>query len=183
MASAPRGLDDRLLDALGEIEAHAYDGKAWRVARQGRPVLDGSRGAGRWNPRHLSVLYTSKEADGARAETYFHLSLGQSVFPSRMKHLLYELALQTDRKLFLADISKLKELGVEESRYTELLYSRTQEIADAAAFLGFHGIIAPSARYKCENIMLFLRSFNLENIKIISEEAVNWAEWQQRQIS
>lgn len=181
MASEHGGHDDRLLDALGEIEAHAYDGKAWRVVRKGLPVLDGSRGSGRWNPLHLSVLYTSKEADGARAEIYFHLSLGQSVFPSRMKHLLHELALKTDRTLFLADMSKLKELGVEESRYADLLNSRTQEIADAAAFLGFHGIIAPSARYNGENIMLFLGSFNLENIEIISEEAVDWAEWRQRQ--
>ncbi len=63
-----RGHDDRLLDALDDLERHAFEGSTWRVVREGRAAFDGSRGSGRWNPSELSVLYTSVEAEGALSE-------------------------------------------------------------------------------------------------------------------
>lgn len=177
MADGQRVHDDRLLDALDELEGQAFDGTIWRVVREGRSVLDGSRGAGRWNPSHLSVLYSAKEADGAIAEINFHLSRGQSVFPSKMRHSLYELKITTDRTLILANMADLVALGVEEIKYKQMLYSRTQDIAAAAAFMGFNGIVSPSARFNCENLVLFLDSFNLENIETISEVSINWTDW------
>ena len=177
MSGARRAHDDRLLDALGEIEGEVYAGPMWRVVREGRAVFDGSRGSGRWNPSDLSVLYGAKEPDGAVAETHFHLSQGQSVFPSRMRHVLHELVVLTGRTLVLANISQLVALGVEEARYSEILYARTQEIADAAAFIGFDGIIAPSARWSCENVVLFLDAFNLEDARVVGETPVDWKAW------
>ena len=82
-----------------------------------------------------------------------------------------------ERTLILASMADLIELGVEEEKYPSMLYPRTQEIADAAAFMGFDGIISPSARYDCENLVLFLDKFNLENIDTVSETPVNWADW------
>lgn len=181
MAGAGRVHDDRLLDALEELEGSVFDGTIWRVVREGRWVLDGSRGSGRWNPTDLSVLYSAREANGAIAEIHFHLSRGQSVFPSRMKHKLFKLKVITERTLMLASIADLVALGVDEAQYSTMLYSRTQEIAAAAAFMGFDGIISPSARYDCDNLVLFLGNFNLENIETIAETPINWAEWRQRQ--
>ncbi len=152
----------------------------WRVVREGRSVFDGSRGAGRWNPNHLSVLYGSAEADGVIAEIHFHLSQGQSVFPSRMRHALHELQISTKRTLVLADLGQLTGLGVDEHRYREMLYGRTREIADAAAFLGFDGLIAPSARWSCETIVLFLDTFNLEGIQPLTLSPIDWVEWRAR---
>jgi RES domain-containing protein len=180
MIGGRRAHDDRLLDALGEIDGEVYSGPMWRVAREGRAVFDGSRGSGRWNPSHLSVLYGAKEADGAVAEIHFHLSQGQSVFPSRMRHVLHELKVLTDRTLVLANLGQLVALGADEARYNEILYSRTQEIADAAAFIGFDGIIAPSARWSCENVVLFLDAFNLEEISIVEETPVDWKSWRMK---
>ncbi len=178
--SGRRAHDDRLLDALSKITGVSFEGTVWRVVRKGRAVLDESRPAGRWNPRHLSVLYTAMEAEGALAEMYFHLSRGQSVFPSRMEHVLHELNIRTNQTLNLADMAKLVELGVDETRYMEMLYPRTQEIADAAAFLGFDGIIAQSARYPCEVVVLFLDKFDLESIEVASEAEVDWNDWRKR---
>jgi len=177
MTGVRRVHDDRLLDALDELEGSAFDGTIWRVVREGRSVLDGSRGSGRWNPSDLNVLYSARKADGAIAEIYFHLSRGQPVFPSRMKHRLFELKVITDRTLMLANMADLVALGVDEAQYSHILYARTQEIAAAAAFMGFDGIISPSARYDCDNLMLFLDGFNLENIKTVAETPIDWAEW------
>ena len=74
-------------------------------------------------------------------------------------------------------MADLVALGVEQSKYPSILYPRTQEIAAAAAFMGFDGIISPSARFDCENIVLFLDSFNLKNIETVSETAIDWGDW------
>jgi RES domain-containing protein len=173
-------LDDRLLDLVGVIEGVPYDGVMWRVVREGRDVLDGSRGSGRWNTADMSVLYGAAERDGAIAEIHFHLSRGQAVFPSRMRHDVFELAVTTRRTLVLADMAQLVRLGVEESRYRDLLYGRTQEIGAAAAFLGFDGLIVPSARWDCRNIVLFLEAIALEDVRTVSRVPVDWAGWRRR---
>lgn len=177
-----RALDDRLLDLVGAIEGQPFDGTMWRVVRQGRHVLDGSRGSGRWNTAEMSVLYGGAERDGALAEINFHLSRGQSVFPSRMRHDLFELAVKTRQTLVLADMAQLKVLGVEDSRYREMLYDRTQEIGAAAAFLGFDGLIVPSARWECQNIVLFLDAINLEEVRMVSSEPVDWQAWRRANV-
>lgn len=177
MTAGHGGHDFRLLDALEEIKGIGFAGNIWRVVRSQRSVFDGSRGSGRWNPSDLEVLYAAQEADGALAEIHFHLSLGQRIFPTRIQHTLYQLSVKMGQTLHLVDMDALIALGVEPSRYGEMLYHRTQEIADAAAFLGFDGLIAPSARWTCQNLVLFLDSFNIEDLDIISEEDVNWAEW------
>ena len=174
-----RALDDRLLDVVGAFEGQPFDGTMWRVVRTGRDVLDGSRGSGRWNTSEMSVLYGAAEQDGAIAEINFHLNLGQSVFPSRMRHDLFELAVKARQTLMLADVEQLKRLGVDDSRYRELLYTRTQEIGAAAAFLGFDGLIVPSARWNCQNIILFLDVIDLEEIRTISSQPVDWKAWRQ----
>lgn len=174
-----RALDDRLLDLVGGIKAQAYEGPMWRVVRKGRDVLDGSRGSGRWNTSEMSVLYGAAIPDGAISEIHFHLSRGQSVFPSKMQHDLFELSVKAQQTLVLADMDQLRRLGVEDSRYRELLYNRTQEIAAAASFLGFDGLIAPSARWECQNIVLFLDAIDMHEIRTISSQPVDWKAWRQ----
>lgn len=172
-----RALDDRLLDLVGAIEGKPFDGAMWRVVGTGRDVLDGSRGSGRWNTSEMSVLYGAVDRDGAIAEINFHLSRGQSVFPSRMRHDLFELGVRAHQTLVLADMEQLKRLGVDDSRYRELLYNRTQEIGAAASFLGFDGLIVPSARWSCQNIVLFLDAINIEDVRTISVQPVDWKIW------
>ena len=174
-----RALDDRLLDLVGAIEGQPFEGTMWRVVKTGRDVLNGSRGTGRWNTAEMSVLYGAAEREGALAEIHFHLSRGQSVFPSRMRHDVFELAVKTSQTLVLADMGQLERLGIDQSRYRELLYNRTQEIGAAAAFLGFDGLMVPSARWECRNIVLFLDAIDLEDVRTVSVEPVDWKAWRQ----
>lgn len=125
----------------------------------------------------MSVLYGAAEPDGAIAEIHFHLSRGQSVFPSRMTHDLFELTVTASQTLVLADMDQLSRLGIEKSRYRELLYDRTREIAAAASFLGFDGLIAPSARGSCNNIVLFLDHIDLDAIRTESVQPIDWQKW------
>ena len=74
----------------------------------------------------------------------------------------------------------LVRLGVEESRFPEILYGRTQEIGDAAYFLGFDGIIAPSARWACLNAVLFVDRIAPNRIEPIKANKVDWERWRRR---
>ena len=82
----------------------------------------------------------------------------------------------------LADPAILGKLGVDVSRYRDRDYSQTQPIADAAYFLGFDGLIAPSARWQCANAVLFTDRLAPGDIEIArSDEApVDWEDWRKR---
>lgn len=175
-----RSHDDRLLDAIGAIAPVRYEKAVWRCVRDGRPPTDGSRGSGRWNPSDLSVLYCAEEPDGALAEIYFHLSRGQPVFPSRLRHRLWKLSADLSGALMLLDLDQLARLGVEKSRYRDILYARTREIGAAAAFLGFDGLVAPSARFDCANLVVFLGNAAPEALSETGSEAVDWRAYMAR---
>lgn len=170
----PRDLE--LLDALDALERTPYDGSAWRAIREGRSPLVGHPSGGRWDPGTFDVIYTSLDPEGALAELYFHLSR-QPLFPSRPFHL-HQLAVRTRSTLRFADLRDLQPLGVDPSEYSTLLYERTQEIGDAAAFLGFDGIIAPSARSPFLNLVLFVEHLQADDLELVDSSRIDWRKWE-----
>lgn len=177
-----RARDLALLDALDAHEGIQYEGEVWRIAREERDPLQGFAAGGRWDPGSFEVLYTSLLREGALEEVYFHLSR-QPVFPSRIRSVLHRVALRTRRTLRLADLAAVESLGVSVAAYSGLAYARTQEIGDAAAFLGFDGIIAPSARWPCQNLVLFAGRFSPGELTVVDSEAVDWADWKLRRLA
>ncbi len=79
----------------------------------------------------------------------------------------------------LADLPTLARLGVDTDRYADRDYSRTQPIAEAAFFLGFDGLIAPSARWRCLNFVLFTERIAPQQIEVLSTECkpIDWRLW------
>jgi RES domain-containing protein len=165
--------DPALLDALDAFDRVSYAAKTWRVVRDGRDPLQGSASGGRWDPTLFDVLYTSLDPDGALAEVHFHLSR-QPVFPSKIAYGLHRIRVKTEKTLRLPDLDAMVPLGVDPTRYREILYETTQAIADAAYFLGFDSIIAPNARWSCQNLILFTDQIELLNLEIIDSSEVNW---------
>jgi RES domain-containing protein len=154
--------DPALLDALEISAPIQFTGAVWRAVRQGRDVLMPGRPGGRWDDQSFDILYASAAADGAVSEMRHHLMRGQPVMPSNIQFQLYELGCSLAKTLRLADLDALTALGVDTSRYGVLSYDqqareypRTQDIGEAACFLGFDGLIAPSARSAALDVMLF----------------------------
>ena len=173
-----RARDPDLLDALDAHTGVSYEGDVWRIVREEQNVLQGYAAGARWDPGTFEVLYTSLERVGALEEIYFHLSR-QPVFPSRLRSVLHRIAVRTRRTLRLANMSALEDLGIPVESYGDLNYGRTQEIGDAAAFLGFDGIIAPSARWNCNNLILFSDRFSPEDLMVLESEPVDWTAWRE----
>ncbi len=167
--------DRTILDALEACEVAPFDGDVWRVVRHGRDPLRGASVHGRWGAAgELEVLYTSEQRDGALAEIGFRLSL-EPVWPSLIRHQLHRIAVRTGRMLRLADLRQLQQLGVDTARYESFDYAATQAIAAAAHFLGFDGLLVPSARFACANLVLF--ADRVEQLKLIGSEDIDWATW------
>jgi RES domain-containing protein len=185
MADRSRIRDSALIDALEAAPSTLFEDTVWRVVREGRDVLQGSAFGGRWDDTTFDVLYTSKMADGAIAEIYFHLSRGQPIIPSKVAYRLYELRVAVQRTLVFADLAALAELGVDTARYGTLSYvervqeyPRPQEIAETAHFVGFDGLTVPSARFECLNVVLFCDRIPPEPTEVVLDHgAVDWDGW------
>lgn len=173
--------DRLLLDALEAIAPVRFEGRVWRVARRGRDPLRGSIATGRWSPQgEFEVLYTSLERDGALAEVGYRLSL-EPVWPSRLFHDLHRLVVRTERTLRLADLDALVPLGIDITRYAGFDYTAPQAVAAAARFLEFDGLLVPSARAPCMNLVMFLDRMTADGrLDIEATEPVDWSDWLRR---
>jgi hypothetical protein len=176
-----RARDLSLLDALDACRREVVELDVWRLVRAGRDPAQGGPSRSRWCNGAFDVLYTSLKRDGAIAEIDALLSL-QPVFPSKVHWSAYKLRVKATQTLRLADLETLAKLGVEKARYKEREYSRTQEIADAAFFLGFDGLIAPSARWPCQNFVLFTDRIPPDQIEVVAvpEAPIDWHSWRKQ---
>ena len=179
MPGARKPRDPALLDALDAFDRVHWAGETWRVVREGRDPLQGSASGGRWDPTVFDVLYTSLSPDGAVAEVHFHLSR-QPVFPSKIRYGLHRIRAKTAKTLRLRDLDAMVPLGVDPVRYRDILYAPTQAIADAAYFLGFDSIMAPNARWSCDNLVLFTDQIAPAELETIDSSKVNWTEWRKK---
>ena len=170
--------DPALLDALSRRAQTTYRGRVYRATRVSYDPLIASTRAGRWAPNDgPAVLYTSMAREGALAEIAFHW--GQLTPIPKRAVALHALAVGTTKTLRLIR-ADLASLGVRDDQYEAINYSRTQEIGAAIAFLGCDGLIAPNARWSCDNLMVFMEHVPLDReFAIEATETVNWIEWAQ----
>lgn len=141
------------------------------------PLAESTSG-GRWAPRGLvPVLYTSLLREGALAEISYHWS---QLTPRPSKPVvLHRLGVSVERPLRLLR-ADLEELDVDMERYESVNYHRTQEIGAAVAFLECDGLIVPSARWSCENLVIFTENHRLTSkLEILSSEEIDWQTWAQ----
>lgn len=183
MGRRPR--DSALLDAVEALPRAPWRGTAWRVVREGRDPTQCSAVGGRWDDRSFDVLYTSTQADGARAEMFFHLGRGQPVFPSRVRYGLHELRVRLDACVQIASLEVLAGLGLKVGGFGQLSYSerqleypRTQEIAEAAHFHGRDGLVVPSARSAHPNLVVFCGVAGPGGVEVVRDHGiVDWDAW------
>ena len=161
--SVRRIRDQRLLDALEQCERAPYAGRVWRSVREGRDPLSCWRAGGRWDDGTLDVLYTSETRTAAVAERRFHLYQGQPLPPSKVRYQMFELKVSLHAVVRFPDLEALASIGFNAVSFGQLSYverereyPRSQEIAEACAFLGADGLLVPSAREKSSrNLIIF----------------------------
>ena len=185
MVGSRSARDSTLIDALEESEVEPFEGFLWRIVQDGKdPCLCRNPG-GRWDDRTFDVLYTTSEPDGAIAEMYFHLSRGQPVIPSRIRYRLFKLSVTLLELLRLPTLDHLAALELDISSFGQLSYQdkhreypRTQDIAETAHFLEYDGILVPSARWDCANVVIFCDSMPIGALDVADDHGIiNWQTW------
>jgi hypothetical protein len=169
-----------LLDLLDALPRSTLRQRVWRTVREGRDPLEGRKSRGRWGHDEMETLYTSYVKQGSVAEIHALLSL-QPVFPSKVQWSTYEVQAELENVASLPTLQKLAELGVDVEKYRSREYGRTREIADAALFLGFSGLVAPSARWVCPNLVVFTEKIEPGQLTLVgSPNRVDWEAWREQ---
>jgi hypothetical protein len=164
--------DPDLLDRLQGLKSEKFSGRIWRMVRAGRDPLIATSPKGRWDDGSFEVLYTALSADAARAELHFHLTRSQAVFPSTLQIHLHELECDVHEVYVFESVEVLVPFGVSASDYGRLSYAKlreeysiTQQIGEAAHFLGGEGLIVPCARWPEQNLVVISAQAKLRHIK------------------
>jgi hypothetical protein len=71
-------------------------------------------------------------------------------------------------------------LGVEIERYHTFEYRATQAIAAAAYFLEFDSLMVPSARFRCQNLVIFTK--RATGLVLRKSQAVDWDTWRGQRV-
>lgn len=170
--------DPLLLERLSGFPTAAFEGEVYRATRRSLDPLAPSTRGGRWaRPNGPSVLYTSLERDGALAEIAFHWSQLTPI-PTKPARV-HRMRVRAGKTLRLVE-ADLAALGVDFGAYGAVNYSRTQEIGSAVAWLGRDGLRVPSARWDCENMVLFTSNQGSDvALDLLVSEEIDWRAWAQ----
>jgi hypothetical protein len=168
--------DADLLDRIASYPTQTFEGQAFRATRQNLHPLAASTSGGRWMPTGgAGVLYTSLSREGALAEICYHW--GQLTPKPSKPATVHTLRVACDRTLRLLQVD-LRELGMTDEDYPSANYQRTQQIGDAVQFLECDGLIAPCARWDCENLILFPDNLGADAmLEVVTSELVDWLRW------
>ena len=168
--------DPALIDRLSTLPVESFAGDAFRATRTSLEPLAFSTRGGRWGrDGGASVLYTSLDRDGALAEISFHWS---RLTPLPTKPAMLHRLQVTTRKTLRLIRASLPDFGVDSARMGEPNYRRTQEIGEAVAFLGHDGLIAPSIRWDCDNLVLVSDNHGVDcELEVKLSVEVDWLKW------
>ena len=174
--------DRALLDALERLKQEPFSGTVWRSVREGRKPIECWRAGGRWDDRSFDVLYTSEARKGALLERRFHLFRGQPFPPSKIRYELFELRVRLSAVISFNDLEALRSIGMDTGGYgtvsydsKEIEYPASQQIAEACFFLGADGILVPSARHVCQNLIVFCEQDTEMKIELVrSHGLIGW---------
>jgi hypothetical protein len=169
--------DRELLERLTAFAPVQFNGEVYRATRRELNALAPSVLGGRWMVAgETPTLYTSTERDGALAEIAYHW--GQLVPLPSKPVVVHTLGVRTGKTLKLGR-AELIGLGVDWDQYGSTSRENTQSIGAAIAHLGYDGLIAPSARWECDNVMLFMTNHEAQDDSLIlrRSEEVDWQKW------
>ena len=178
----PQGFvhDPDLLDLLEAIPPKPFAGSVWRVTWASRDPLSGGTGGGRWHPANdFEALYSSLDEDGALAEIYYHLSRAPVFSTANVR--INKIEVRAGKSLTIGDAEALAVLGIDRESFAKGDYSRTRQVGAAARFLDFDGLLVPSARWPCQNLVLFPdRLENPEALRLVESRDINWPAWREK---
>ena len=173
-----------LLDAIEAAVPISLTARLWHVVNEGRHPLQPGRSGGRWDDGTFDVLYTSSLRDGALAETWFYMTRGQPIPPSKPTKRLHQIEVELTRALDLSGAERLAALGVDMQSYGQLSYLQrqseyptTQQIGEIAHFYEYEALIVPNARWPTSNVVILTEHASPSRLSADEGEPVDLVAW------
>lgn len=151
-------MDTDLLELVNHAPAVDFTASCTRAYRADRNPLSGTGAAlrgGRYNVRGIETLYLGKPADVALAEVRHAFAQQElQIPPNRYVTQTLDVAFNKVLDLTRAEIRDV--IGINEDELAANEHGRLPQLGEAAHYLGFHAIVAPSARTEGSNIAVYL---------------------------
>lgn len=172
-------IDRKLLARVDALQPTALSTEAFRHIAKDRHPLSGAGArlqGGRWNPpESFSTLYLGLSQATVVAEFYRMAErqgrAPEDFLPRQMHRYEVTLAVALDLRPEAARDS----VGLTADALHALDAKRCQEVGEAAHYLGFEGIIAPSATGTGTVLAVFFESLRAES-NVVSVEDEEWAD-------
>jgi len=162
--------DPVLLDQIEQLGARGFDRHVWRhMFNDYPPELANTRGA-RWNPPGTSAIYTSLDRETALAEAQ-HVIDSQPLRPRPRRRVMYEVRITAARLVDLpAEAFRTVGLSVADLESDD--FAACQRIGGAVAWLGYDGLLVPSARAPGTNVVVLVDNLSADSTfeQIAAEE-------------
>jgi RES domain-containing protein len=159
--------EPQLLDKLEEVGGAPLDLTVWRhMFNELDPARANTRGA-RWNPPGVAAIYTSTSREVALAEAEFAIA-SQPVRPSTTRQL-YKVRVTVMKAIDLSDRTALANVGVGDSELTAIDHQACRTVGGATYWLGFDGLLVPSARTPGTNLVIYVDLLDVDAVFEILE--------------
>jgi RES domain-containing protein len=169
--------DPELVAKLDEVSPREFSGEVCRHAGPGIHPLN-TTGAqtqgGRWNPPNsFPALYLALTHETAAAE-FYRRAEGENLAPEDLlPRRLHQYRVQLSAVLDLTNVDVRNALGISEDDITSDDRSFCNSLGDAAHYVGFEGILAPSATGAGDVLVVFWDRLKAES----DVEPVSHTDW------
>jgi len=176
--------DDDLVEAVNELGAAEWTGIAHRHTRHGRDPLSGEgarRNGGRWNPVGRPTVYLAEPAETCVGE-FRRMAEATGTYPESLirrgwqLHRIDVTALRPVLDLRSADA--LRHVGLDLEDIGDDDVTACQAVGEAAHFLAFAGLVAPSATGSGVVIAVFEDRVQLGQLAVLGSEPLNVATYE-----
>ncbi len=152
-------MNEQLLEALDRLSPEAFSESCARTYRADRDPLSGegaARHGGRYNPVGVQTLYLGKPESVAVAEHVSPFERRRLRFPPPGRFVVAEIQVDLDRVVNLTNSDTIAALGMTQGELVSSQHGDLPHIGEAANYLGFDAVVAPSARARGLNIAIYL---------------------------
>ncbi|HEV7242714.1 MAG TPA: RES family NAD+ phosphorylase [Thermoanaerobaculia bacterium] len=161
-----------MLDILQTAGVSAWEGTVYRhMFGALSPAHSNTTGA-RWNPPPLEAIYTSCERETALAEAEY--SIASQPLRPKAKRTLYTIRVSLQNVVDLTAPGLLPLLGITDDVLSGSDQSSCRLIGAAVNWLGYDGLLVPSAR--CgggTNLVIYRQDPSIDVFEVTSEEVIS----------
>lgn len=175
-----RLIDERLIARVDKQGHTTWSGTAFRHTTPRRDPLSGAGArlnGGRWNPKDLFAALYLATPEAACMGELSRIAQSQGVSEAvllEVPRVLHRIEVAGAKVLDLQSEAQRSDVGLAESDISDSDWTICQQVGPAAWFLGFQGVIAPSATGRGKVLTLFEGRIDPGQVQIAASDTLTF---------